>query len=194
MSLKKRVYSVLIVSCSESFNQGIASLLSESDYNPVQFAKDISAAKRACLERSFDIVVINLPLPDESGMRFAIDICSDRETVAMILVKSELYAELYQKASESGIFILSKPISRAMVLQAFGWLISARERLRRFEKKTLSIEEKMEEIRIVNRAKWLLISELKIDEPAAHRYIEKSAMDRCISKAEVAKEIIKTYS
>ncbi|MBP5238504.1 MAG: ANTAR domain-containing protein, partial [Clostridia bacterium] len=30
-------------------------------------------------------------------------------------------------------------------------------------------------------------------EPDAHRYIEKQAMDRCISKQSVAEEIIKTY-
>ena len=71
---------------------------------------------------------------------------------------------------------------------------SARERLRKSEKKALSIEEKMEEIRIVNRAKWLLISELKMDEQGAHRYIEKQAMDRCVSKREIAEEIIETYS
>ena len=71
---------------------------------------------------------------------------------------------------------------------------SARERLRKSEKKALSIEEKMEEIRLVNRAKWLLIDELKMSEPDAHRYIEKQAMDRCVSKREVAEEIIKTYS
>ena len=75
-----------------------------------------------------------------------------------------------------------------------GILLSAREKLRKTEKKTLSIEEKMEEIRIVNRAKWILIRELKLDEPEAHRYIEKQAMDRCISKRIVAEEIIKTYS
>ena len=71
---------------------------------------------------------------------------------------------------------------------------SARERLRKSEKKALSIEEKMEEIRIVNRAKWILIREIKLDEPEAHRYIEKQAMDRCISKRIVAEEIIKTYA
>ncbi|MBO7398787.1 MAG: ANTAR domain-containing protein, partial [Clostridia bacterium] len=73
------------------------------------------------------------------------------------------------------------------------WLISARERIRRIEKKALSIEEKMNEIRLVNRAKWLLISELKMSEPDAHRYIEKQAMDRCIPRRLVAEEIIKTY-
>ena len=71
--------------------------------------------------------------------------------------------------------------------------MSARERLRLSEKKVLSFEEKMEEIRLVNRAKWLLISELKMAEPDAHRYIEKQAMDRCVQRRTIAEEIIKTY-
>ena len=57
-----------------------------------------------------------------------------------------------------------------------------------------SIEEKMEEIRLVNRAKWLLIENLKMTESDAHHYIEKQAMDRCSSKKEIALGIIKTYS
>ena len=93
-----------------------------------------------------------------------------------------------------GVFTLPKQTSKPTLLTAINWMSSARERLRKTEKKTLSIEEKMEEIRIVNRAKWILIRELKLDEPEAHRYIEKQAMDRCISKRIVAEEIIKTYS
>ncbi len=62
------------------------------------------------------------------------------------------------------------------------------------EQKTSSIEERMAEIRIVNRAKFLLISELKMSEPEAHHYIEKNAMDNCISKKEAAENIIKLYS
>lgn len=73
-------------------------------------------------------------------------------------------------------------------------MASARERFRTLEKKTLSIEEKMEEIRIVNRAKWILISELKMDEPGAHRYIEKQAMDQCVTRKSIAEQIIKMYS
>ena len=52
----------------------------------------------------------------------------------------------------------------------------------------------MEEIRIVNRAKCLLISELKMTESEAHRYIEKNAMDNCIPKRKAAENIIKIYS
>ena len=81
-----------------------------------------------------------------------------------------------------------------MILTALDWMASTRERLRKMEKNTLSFEEKMEEIRIVNRAKWVLISELQMDEPQAHRYIEKQAMDRCLSRKEIAEEIIQTYN
>ena len=80
------------------------------------------------------------------------------------------------------------------MLYALNWMESARERLRQLEKKTLSIEEKMLEIRLVNKAKWFLITELSMSEPDAHHYIEKQAMNRCITKRVIAEEIIKTYT
>ena len=51
----------------------------------------------------------------------------------------------------------------------------------------------MEEIRLVNRAKWLLIGELNMTEQEAHRYIEKQAMDRCVTKRVIAEQILSTY-
>ena len=55
------------------------------------------------------------------------------------------------------------------------------------------LKEKMEEIRIVNRAKMLLMSNLKMSEQEAHRYIEKEAMDRCTKRITLDHEIIRTY-
>ena len=194
MSLKERIYSVLIVSAAEGFNDALSTLLPTSKYSPTNFVSNISAAKRALAERAFDFVIINSPLPDDIGTRFAIDTGSSKETVVLLMVRAELQAEIYDKVAEHGVFVLPKPTSKPTMAIALSWLSSAREKLRKTEKKTLSIEEKMEEIRIVNRAKWLLISELKMDEQGAHRYIEKQAMDRCVSKRVVAEEVIKTYS
>ena len=194
MSLKERVYSVLIVSAAESFNDTLSALLPSSKYSPTHFVSNISAAKRVLAERAFDFVIINSPLPDDVGTRYAIDTANSEESVVLLMVRTELQEEIYDKVAEHGVFVLSKPTSKPTMVIALSWLSSAREKLRKAEKKTLSIEEKMEEIRVVNRAKWILIRELKLDEPEAHRYIEKQAMDRCISKRIVAEEIIKTYS
>ncbi len=48
----------------------------------------------------------------------------------------------------------------------------------------------MSDIRLVNRAKWILIASRSMDEAEAHRWIEKQAMDRCLTKREIAEEII----
>lgn len=194
MSLKERIYSVLVVSASEKLNIALKDYLPESHYQPVRVVSNVSAGKRAWSERNYDFVIINSPLPDDAGIRFAIDTSGGSSVVVLLLVRAELHDEIRDKVTEHGVFTLSKPLSRPLLASALDWMSAARERVKKLEKKTLSVEEKMEEIRVVNRAKWLLISELKMEESQAHRYIEKQAMDRCIPKREVAEEIIKTYS
>ena len=193
MSLKEQAYSVLAVSASDKFNQALSGIFSVPVFSPVQFVSNISSAKRAVSERDFDIVIVNSPLPDDNGLRFAVDTASGYQTVVLFVTRTEQYDQSFDQLAEHGVFLIQKPASKASFELASGWLISARERIRRTEKKTLSIEEKMNEIRLVNRAKWLLISELKMTEPDAHRYIEKQAMDRCVPKRGIAEEIIKTY-
>lgn len=194
MSLKERVYSILIVSATDIFTSAFADLLPEARYSPVDTVTSISVAKRVLAEKTFDFVIINAPLPDDAGTRFAIDTCTTKQSAVLLLVKNDIHAGIHDRVAEYGVFTLPKPISKVTMTHALNWLESARERLRQLEKKSISIEDKMAEIRLVNKAKWLLISELKMSEPDAHRYVEKQAMDRCVSRRCVAEEIIKTYT
>ena len=194
MGLKERVYSVLVVSASKNFNDALQPLLPESHFSPVKYVASVSLAKRMLADRPYDYVIVNSPLPDDAGVRFAIDTSNSRESVVLLLVRSELHEDAYERVFEHGVFTLPKPTSKAIITMTLGWMASARERLRKSEKKNLSIEEKIGEIRLVNRAKWLLIDNLQMTEPEAHRYIEKQAMNRCISKRTVAQEIIDRYA
>ena len=91
------------------------------------------------------------------------------------------------------MLVLPKPATSQAVSQSLQLLCGTRERLRRMEQKTASIEEKMEEIRIINRAKLLLMEQLKMTEKEAHRFIEKQAMDRCVTRITIAQSILSTY-
>lgn len=193
MGFSKRVYSVLNVSASEKLNTALISMLPEARYDPVVTVGSIAEAERVRAERSFDFVLVNSPLSDGSGIDFAAASGGRSESVVLLLVRAEQYDAVRAKTADKGVFTLSKPFSSAKLELALDWMACTRERLRAMTRNTVSLEEKMEEIRLVNRAKWLLISELKMDENAAHRYIEKLAMDRCERKRTVAEEIIKTY-
>lgn len=194
MHLKQQIYSVLVISASDPFTRSLTGMLETENYEPVQVVKNISAASRELSERSFDFVLINSPLPDDPGIRFAIDTAGSANMVVLLLIRGEFYEEIREKVAGHGVFTLSKPLAKQTCLTALDWMSVIRDRQRRSQEKALTLEEKMQEIRLVNRAKWLLISELKMDEPHAHRYIEKQAMDRCVSKREIAEMLIRTYS
>ena len=193
MSLEEKVYSVLVVSAAESFNASIKPLFPEFRFSPVQWESSVNAARRLLAERSFDLVLINSPLPDDPGFRFAIDLAGEKGTVVLLFVREDSYEAVWSRAAEYGVFTLAKPTSRQTVAQALDWMIAAVERMRLLEKKAVTLEERMQEIRQVNRAKWLLIDRCQMTEAEAHRYIEKRAMDECVTKAEIAEGIIRTY-
>ena len=191
MDLTEHCYSVLLVSSSAKFNSSLLGLLPENRYYPITVATDEGSARRNLLENQF--AIINTPLTDEFGTRLALDICNSTGTGVLLLVKAEHFPDINGRVSPYGVLVISKPTSSLIITQSLQLLCGTRERLRRMEQKTASIEEKMEEIRIVNRAKWLLIEELKMSEKEAHRYIEKQAMDRCVTRRVIAEKILSTY-
>lgn len=193
MQLKERRYSVLIVSSQPKFNQALTELISSRRNYDSELETSVSGAKRRLLERSFDMLIINVPLPDDDGISLAIDRSAGMASAVLLLVKSEYYSDVFDRVCPHGVYTLPKPSPKQMVAQAFDWLESTKERLRRLEKKSVSLEDKMQEIRLVNRAKWLLISEKGMTEDDAHRYIEKLAMDKCITKHDAAQQIISQY-
>jgi response regulator NasT len=95
---------------------------------------------------------------------------------------------------DRGVFTLPKPTTQQALARALQWMTAARERLRRMEESTQTVEQKMQEIQLLNRAKWLLIEQRGMTEPEAHRFLEKQAMDRCVSKRKIAEELLETVS
>lgn len=193
MVFQERTYSVLVVSASAKFNTSIMPLLPPTDYWPITVAGSVAEARRKLLEGSYDIVLINAPLPDDFGMQLAVDTCGSCAAGVLLLVRNELYNDVYPRVMPHGVLTLSKPTDPQMVTQNLRMLCATRERLRRMEEKQITVEKKIEEIRLINRAKWLLIECLSMSETDAHRYIEKQAMDLRLPKREVAEKIIRTY-
>ena len=185
-------YRVLLVSAGEKFNASILALLPNTDFWPVTIAGNLSRARRLGVNAQHDLVIVNAPLPDGLGTEFAVEVSEETDAAVLLLIRHELYEirhELYEethaKLLPSGVMVLSKPTNTQMLTQQIRSLCAMRERLRAMRQHQATVEEKIEEIRIVNRAKWLLIAHEGLTEPEAHRHISKTAMDRHQSKREV---------
>ena len=190
---KESTYSVLLVSASEKLNASLTSFMSKEDYGPVETAESVAAARRLMTQREFDIVIVNTPLKDELGINFAIDITQDSSCGVMLMVKSELFDEINYKVQDYGVFTVAKPVNASIMSYALKMLCSTRERLLRMEQKQKTFEEKLHEIKLVNRAKILLVENLNLTEEQAHKFIEKSAMNERKSRVVIASKIIEEY-
>lgn len=194
MSLQEQSYSVLVVSSDKNFHSAMASMLPKSSFQQAVEVSTVAEGQRAVAERNFDFVIINAPLKDDIGVRFAIDCSTEHNALVLYLIQNEIHGDVYARVAEHGVFTLPKPMSKQSMGNALRWLMTAKRKIKGAEKKTTKIENKMDEIRLVNKAKWLLISNEGLLEPEAHRYLEKEAMNRCVTKKEVAEDIIKKYS
>jgi len=186
-------YSVLLVSASEKFNAATLPLLPVSEFYPITVAGSIGEAQRKLVNNAYDLILINSPLPDDMGMDFAMEACAESDACVLLLIRSEAYEEAYYRVLPAGVITLSKPTNVQMVSQSLRVLCAMRERLRGMRRHQATVEEKIEELRLVNRAKWLLIECLHMSEPDAHRYITRQAMEQRTSKREIAQSIIRTY-
>ena len=187
-----RHYRMLLVSSGEQFIREIGALLQGSLYQ-TDNSRSASDARGKLLEKRYDIVIVNAPLSDESGWRLCVDASRNNGTIVGLFAASDSFDEMYARTSVQGVFVIHKPLSRNMVSQALSLMVCARERLRTVEKKAVKAESKLDEIRVVNKAKWMLIDHEGFSEAEAHHYVEKAAMDAGIAKKLAAQIIIDSY-
>lgn len=191
MLYSDRTYSVLLVSASEAFNRSVYPLLPASRFYPVTQISDLRSA-RECTPS--DLVIVNAPLPGGDSLSYCSALSESSDSAVLLLVPQDHLQQAEEKMLPVGVMTLGKPLSSVLLIQALRALCAMHERLRSREQTLLTVEKTVEELKLVNRAKWLLISCLNMTEDEAHRYIGKLAMQQQRQKRDVAESIIRTYS
>jgi response regulator NasT len=154
-----------------------------------------AAAEARTLLRAneYGLCVINMPLPDESGERLAREIMETPYGEALLLIPAKAYDVVRARMEPLGVITVSKPLQRALFENALKIIDALQRRADALRGENRRLTKKLEDARIIDRAKCLLVSCLSMTEPEAHRYIEKRAMDTRVSRREIADEILKTY-
>ena len=185
--------SVLIVSSGDKATVLIAGMFKGVSTPRITIAKSSSEAKRLLSKAEFDLAVINAPLGDEYGHELA-EICVESTNAScLMIVKSEHYESVSQSVEPIGVMTIQKPINKALFIQAIRFINASRNRLSGLRSENQRLHKRIEEMKLINRAKFMLMQYLGFDENRAHKYLEKQAMDKRITKLEVAIEIIKIY-
>ncbi len=185
--------SALIVSCMEKSTALFMQMLNAASIRQITTLQSCAVAKSIVLERDFDLVIVNAPLPDETGESFARYIAAKGLSQVILVAKSEYFYAVSAACEEYGILTVSKPVNRDIFWSALMLAKSVHNKIKLVQTENAKLKRKIENIRIVDRAKCILISYLKMNEQEAHKYIEKQAMDMRTSRRAVAEGILQTY-
>ena len=183
---------VLLVASGEKSRIQWTRLLQEEGFRELDTASNGGEARRLLLSGGWDLMVINAPLSDEFGQQLAMDAAED-DCGVLLVVKSELWEEVNERVSPDGVLTLGRPFSRGTLSQAMGLLWASRAKLQRYQAENAKLRLKLEELRVVSRAKCLLVEYLHLNEEQAHKYIERISMEERKTRRAVAEEILQEY-
>ena len=183
----------LLVSGSDKGREFLLQLLKEEDCQPVTPAASGDEARRLITQCDFDLILINAPAAGAKGPSRAVFAVENTTAAVLLLVKAEVADETAAQVEREGVLVLAKPFGRAMFSQTLRLGLASRRRMLGLRDENVQLQKKIEEIRLVDRAKCVLIQVLSMTEPQAHRYLEKEAMDRRVTRREVAEQVLRTY-
>ncbi len=143
-------------------------------------------------EKHFDIVFVNTPL----GKEFGLDLAAFAEKLGsgvIVAASSKHCGEITKRIGGKSIFVLPRPLSKAVLTQVLRFVALSCDKQNELKEKNAALESKLKDVKLVDRAKCVLVEYLRISEADAHRQIQKRAMDMRLPQVEVARDILKTY-
>ncbi len=185
--------NALIVSSSEKETVLFTGFLNTASIPHVTSSLSCDSARGLILKQDFDLIIVDSPLQDESGESFSRQAAANGIRQVILLIESGSFDSISAACEDDGILVIAKPADKSLLWSALSLARSVQSRVKRMRTENYQPKQKIEDLRIIDRAKWILISSMKMSEQEAHRYIEKQAMDMRLSRRIIAEEILKRY-
>ena len=182
--------SILLAGSTEKGRALLQSLMPPGRFEHARVCLNGAETRRAFAEGDWAVVVINTPLGDESGLELAIELAHQSSAGVLLLVKADVAETVALRMRDDGVLVLPKPVARPLFDQALGYAVAMRSRLLSVHAENARLEKRLNELRTVSRAKFLLIERKHMTEEQAHRQIERMAMDTRQTSLAVAQSII----
>jgi len=181
---------VVIAEDEALIRMDLAEMLGEEGYDVVGEAADGETAVELADQHRPDLVVLDVKMPRLDGIAAAERIAAARIAPVVILTAFS-QRELVERARDAGAMAyLVKPFTKADLVPAIEMAVSRFSELRLLEVEVADLTERLETRKLVDRAKGALQQQLRLSEPEAFRWIQKTAMDLRLSMREVAEGVL----
>src|SRR5260370_21365493 len=143
-----------------------------------------------CRATNPDLVITDIKMPDMDGIDAAIKIYQERP-VPVILVSAHHDASLIARAETDHIMgYLVKPIKQPDLKPTIALAVHRFEQFQTIQKEATDLRQAMEDRKVIERAKGILMKKGNLDEPEAFRRLQKLASEKNHKLVEIATMIV----
>ena len=171
-----------------------AQLFKQAGFSFITQVKSGNEARRLISSKNIPMVVINTPLGDEFGHELATFNDEHMFSNTVILVNTDIIDAVEQKLEGTTVVAIPKPVSKKQLYKTLQFFKAQSFKMDKMLEESHRLSEKLEELKLISRAKMLLMEHLHMTEEAAHKHLDKTSKDQRCLKKDVAKSIIDMYS
>jgi two-component system, response regulator PdtaR len=171
----------------------LVEMLGEQGYDVVGQASNGEQAVELAKELTPDLVIMDVKMPVLDGISAAEQLHEAR-LCPVIMLTAFSQTELVERARDAGVMAyIVKPFTADDLRPAIDIATSRWHELKALEAEIADLGERLETRKLVDRAKGVLMTQLKLSESDAFRWIQKTAMDRRLGMKEVAEAVINGF-
>jgi AmiR/NasT family two-component response regulator len=165
-------------------------MLEEEGYEVVGEAGDGEAAVRLAREHGPDLVILDVKMPGLDGLAAAEQISEERLAPVLVLTAFSQQDLVERAARARAMGYLVKPFQKSDVVPAIELAMARHRELATLEEEVEDLQERLGTRTLVDRAKGVLMDRYRMKEADAFRFLQKTAMDRRLRLAEVARRVL----
>jgi response regulator NasT len=165
-------------------------MLEEEGFEVVGEAPDGERAVELATEHRPDLVICDIKMPKMDGIAAAAQITGARIAPVVILTAFS-QRDLIERARDAGAMAyLVKPFQKRDLLPAIEMALSRFAEIVALESEVSGLRDRLEARKLIERAKGRLMTEHRMTEPEAFRWIQRAAMDNRTSMRDVAELVL----
>jgi AmiR/NasT family two-component response regulator len=167
-----------------------AKILPRLGHEVVVVAADGAELVRRCKEEHPDLVITDIKMPEMDGIDAAVRLYED-SPAPVILVSAFHDPALIERAEMDHVMsYLVKPIKQADLEPAISLAMRRFEQFQQLRREADGMRQALEDRKVIERAKGILMKRATLDEPGAFRRLQKTASDKNLKLVEAARMIV----
>ncbi|MPQ42908.1 ANTAR domain-containing response regulator [Clostridium tarantellae] len=186
--------NIVIVDDDYITRMNIKNILEAKGYNVVGEASDGFDAIDVCKKCKADLVLLDIDMPILDGIKAAKILTKENLVDGIVLLTDLDYNCYIEKAKEVGAFgYMVKPVNEKNLIPTIEMCLSKIKEFNKLKNDLDKVNNKLNERKILEKAKGILVKEFNILEEEAYNKIRKLSMDRRVPMGEIAKIITVGY-